>query len=267
MSSLRAEALAERFAPMTLEELERNSALRERVDRKYIVRWGTFETFAERLVDSHRVLEVDGLRIFTYDTTYFDTGSLRSYRDHVMQRRKRFKARSRRYVESGSCQFEVKLKGPRGETIKHRLARVGEQHGALDPLAGEFLQAALTQQYGETEVEPLGPTLHTNYRRMTLVATEGGQKLTCDFDLRVLATSGRGGSLIPRHVIVESKAERAGGEFDHLLHSLGARPVSCSKYCLGIAMTHDEVKANAFRSLLQRYFTATQPPGATSATK
>lgn len=81
-------------------------------------------------------MEID-LRVFTYETLYFDSASLKIYRDHVMQRRKLVRIRSRRYVESDSYVFEVKLKGPRGQTINHRLKRVPERHRAIDPRAEE----------------------------------------------------------------------------------------------------------------------------------
>jgi hypothetical protein len=252
--------LAAQFVPTTLDELELTSALRERVEHKYIVPWATLEALAGELVDSHRVLQIDGLRIFSYETLYFDTDSLRAYRDYMMQRRKRFRTRSRRYVESDSYVFEVKLKGPRGETIKHRLERPPELHRTVDPRAAEFLQNVLTDQYGGRVVEPLLPTLSTDYRRLTLVGAEGAEKLTCDFDLRLSATTGRAADLACDHVIIESKAEHHGRPADEILRSLGARPVRCSKYCVGIAMTHEGVKTNGFKRLLRRYFIAEPEP-------
>ncbi|MDX6705183.1 MAG: hypothetical protein QOI48_1029 [Solirubrobacteraceae bacterium] len=262
MRSCAVDALAAQFAPTTLDELEHTSALRERVESKYIVTWETFEALAGELLDSHRVLEIDDLRVFTYETLYFDSGSLKTYRDHVMQRRKRFRIRSRRYVESDSYVFEVKLKGPRGQTIKHRLERVPELHRAIDPRAEEFLDKVLIDQYHRGVIEPLEPTLNTKYRRLTLASAEGSEKLTCDFDLRLSATSGRAAGLAGNHVMIESKSERGGLPADRVLRSMGARPVSCSKYCVGIAMTHHAVKTNGFRRLMSRYFIAEPEPAA-----
>src|SRR5256885_7998262 len=96
MSSAAAEALAGRFAPMTLDELNRDAALRDRFDFKYIVPWATAEQLFEQLTGTARVLEIAGRRLFTYETIYFDSASLQTYREHVQHRRKRFKTRSRR---------------------------------------------------------------------------------------------------------------------------------------------------------------------------
>ncbi|MGH2389516.1 MAG: VTC domain-containing protein [Chloroflexota bacterium] len=104
-------AVADQFAPISLEEANGRAALQTRVDCKYILPWPRFEAFATQLRVTHAVLAIDGRRVFGYDTLYFDTASLLTYRAHLQGRRKRFKARSRLYVDSGLCLFEVKLKG------------------------------------------------------------------------------------------------------------------------------------------------------------
>ena len=68
------------------------------------------------------MLEIAGRRAFAYDTVYFDTGDLLTARAHVQRRRRRFKCRSRLYVDTEACAFELKTKGARGGTVKHRIA-------------------------------------------------------------------------------------------------------------------------------------------------
>ena len=45
---------------------------------------------------------------------HFDTPQLTAYRAHLQRRRRRFKARTRAYTDSGLNMFEVKLAGARG---------------------------------------------------------------------------------------------------------------------------------------------------------
>jgi hypothetical protein len=47
--------------------------------------------------------------------THFDTPQLTAYRAHLQRRRRRFKARTRTYTDSGLNMFEVRLAGARGE--------------------------------------------------------------------------------------------------------------------------------------------------------
>src|SRR4051812_39589837 len=105
------------LAPIGLAELDRAAALRNRVDRKYVLRSDGLAVFTQSLASAFNVLEIDGRRTFTYRNVYFDTPELASYRAHVQRRRRRYKIRTREYVESGVRMIEVKLKGGRGETI------------------------------------------------------------------------------------------------------------------------------------------------------
>jgi VTC domain len=244
--------VADGFRTVGLAELESSAALLDRVDTKYVVARADLAALAEHLRATHAVLELGGVRAFRYRTTYFDTAGLRTYRDHVQERRRRFKCRVREYVDSGLCMFEVKLKGARGRTVKHRMPHGTGEH-LSEPLL-RFLEQRLAGAYGPL-AEPLGPALAMTYRRVTLVAP--GERVTCDFDLAFTAPDGRGGHLDGDAVIVESKSARGGALADRELRALGARPVQgCSKYCLGVGLTRPEVKRNGLLPLLRRYFHA-----------
>ena len=132
----------EAFAPVSLEELD---GLQDRVDVKYVISTDTFAALADELRASHRVLEIEGRRSFTYRTTYFDTADLRVFRDHQQRRRRRYKARSREYVDTGARAFEVKLKGARGRTVKHRMPY--DRDGLSGP-ALAFLRETVEREYG-----------------------------------------------------------------------------------------------------------------------
>ena len=113
----RAQAIAERFQPMSLEQCNARAALQTRVDNKYFVSWSVFEQLADSLRDTGAVLDIEGRRVFAYDSVYFDT-ALTLYRAHLQGRRRRYKCRSRHYVDSKLCFLEGRVKGRRGERIK-----------------------------------------------------------------------------------------------------------------------------------------------------
>lgn len=201
------------------------------------------------------MLDVDGRRAFSYGTTYFDTPGLQSYRDHVQGRRRRFKCRTRAYLDSDSCAFEVKLKGPRGCTVKHRMDYASELREEVSPMARAYLGEALERSYGAVPGEELHASLEMADTRITFVGHALDERLTCDFDLGFVAPDGAGGRLVDDVVIVETKSVRGVTDVDRALWSLGARPVrGCSKYCLGVGFTRPGLKANRFRPLLRRYF-------------
>jgi hypothetical protein len=249
-------ALVERFAPVGLAELEDAAALLSRVDRKYVVPLEIFAALAARLDRTHGALEIGGTRAFRYRTTYFDTHGLDAYREHVQRRRRRYKCRTRRYEDSGTCAFELKLKGTSGRTVKHRMPYEEAPTDVVSPQALEWVGDRLVA-YGREPAGSLEPTLRMAYRRLTLVDRERGERLTCDLDLRFSGAGGRAGRLVDGAAILESKSARGTAIADLVLRELGARPVqACSKYCLGIGLTRPDVRTNPFKRLLSRWFVA-----------
>jgi VTC domain-containing protein len=256
------------FAPIALAALDLQATLATRSERKYILDTSTFERLIGELAPNYLILEIDGGRVFSYDTVYFDTPELTTYRQHVQGRRKRFKCRTRLYAESALCFFEVKLKGGRGETIKRRLELGVEEHGSLtDPALG-FLDHELHEAYGARSPAILGPVLRTVYRRLTLAGRTDSERLTFDFELK-FAANGDEYAIQPGRILLETKvgaARAEGGRMaDSAVQRLGVRPVrSCSKYCLGVALAHPEFADNPFRPVIRNHFDADRhalPPG------
>jgi len=245
------------LASVGLAELDACAALQDRVDRKYVIGAAELDVLAEHLRATHVALEIDGRRAFSYRSTYFDTPELRIFRDHVQRRRRRYKCRTREYVDSGLCVFEVKLKGSRGRTVKHRTPVEHALHDGLSEYALAFLRDCLGRSYGRDPDARLQPMLTVAYTRMTLAAPAAGERLTCDFGLCFSAPDGTSGRLADDRVIVESKSAGGTALADRVLRSLGARPLgTCSKYCLGIGFTNPAARSNEMRPLLRRHFRA-----------
>lgn len=236
--------------PVELEEVLRLAELQTRVDRKYLL---SAEQVADLIGDlglDYRALRIEGRGLFAYESVYFDTPDLMTFRAHQQGRRRRFKVRTRTYADSGDCLFEVKLKGHRGVTVKERLAHPPQHRDRIDGRARAFVEEVLA----DFEAAPrwrLEPVLHTWYRRATLVGPAEGARLTFDVELE-FGSPGRtaGGS---DRVIVESKSTGFGSA-DRALARRGVRPVRLSKYCVGIALTRPEVTANRWNRVLRQEF-------------
>ena len=80
-----------------------------------------------------------------YRSTYFDTADLAACRAHIQQRRRRWKARSRLYVEDGLCRIEVKAKDGRGVTTKTVADADVAGYGLLGADEAAFVAAALAR--------------------------------------------------------------------------------------------------------------------------
>jgi hypothetical protein len=239
--------------PIALDDLVESADLQTRVDRKYMVPAKTFRLLIAELGSSFRVLEIDGQRTFDYESVYFDTPDLLTYRAHLQRRRRRFKARTRTYLDSGLCMFEVKTVGARGATVKDRIKHSVQDRAVLTDSARAFLGQTLFSAYGQPIPPGLQPMLINLYRRTTFASPVEGARLTCDV---ALSCHTERASMHDRgqHVLVESKSANGSSEADQMLRRLGVRPISISKYCVGIAGLHPEVPANPWHTTLGRYF-------------
>ena len=168
----------------TCGSLESGAALLSRVDRKYVVPVTTLERLVAELRgrDDWSALEIDGRRLFGYESVYFDTPDLATYRAHLQRRRCRYKVRVRRYLDSGQCMLEVKRKGVRGLTVKERRPHDVFQRGELGE-SGPSVRGRRRRRTAAAAVAALRPVVTTTNRRATLASLEGRARLTVDTDL------------------------------------------------------------------------------------
>jgi VTC domain len=157
-----------RLEPLSLEELDEQAALRERVDTKYVVPAAVAERVVEGLADRYRALEIDGRRSCSYASVYFDTPDLRCFTDHLEGRRPRFKLRSRYYRDTGACFFEVKVKSADGRMTKRQRPYDHGDHGSITEPARRLLDDTLTELADEPAPPHLAPSLSSSYQRLTL---------------------------------------------------------------------------------------------------
>jgi VTC domain len=245
-------ALVRRFSPISLAELNAKAEMLRRRDNKYVIERAVMQEALEEFVDYFDVLEIGGCRSFTYDTCYFDSPDFECYRDHHRGRRQRIKVRIRNYIESELCFVEVKLKDKRGETIKKRLAHDPANSQELDDRAMEFVQTCHNTLYKRSFPHHLERAVDMRYKRVTLVAKDGGERMTIDSKLCFMSGE------TTHHVaddkfIVETKSANGNGIADKVLRSLHRHPSKhCSKYCTATAILNADVKSNNFKMVMRK---------------
>lgn len=249
--------------PVPLGEVLARAALLARFDRTYLVPVPAFSAFAARLTDPRRaeplrVLEIGGRRCFGYHSVYYDTAGLRTFHDHRQGRRQRFKVRERLYTDSGERQFEVKLKGRRGETLKYRqpMETWSARAGSRPPGEGQrrFLGETLRAAYGIAPPASLSPSLITDYVRATFVGD--GQRVTCDAGLVCRDAAGARGDIVRGSsglVLVETKSSGHLTDVDRLLHAHGIRAAEFTKYA-SLAALRPSLPDNRWRRALRQVF-------------
>lgn len=236
------------FEPVGLDLVVESANLAQRVDRKYLVDTQTVRRLLGGLMETHRVLEIDRRRTTTYSTTYFDTPSLTSCRAHVQGRRRRWKVRSRMYVEDNLCRVEVKTRSGRGLTIKDAALSHADRYGTLQAGDLEFVRGVLAPLHPEVDARLLAPRAEITYSRACLVDVVAGTRVTLDGALTSIQREGHAW-VDEAYVIVETKGGNVPSAADRLLVGLGAQPRSFSKYAATTSLVHPDIADNDVRDL------------------
>ncbi len=244
----------DRFASISLEQLIEEAGLQTRVDRKYVLPHSSAVGVVDALDSGIRILDTDGTRAFRYESVYFDTPDLLSFRLAAQPRRRRFKIRTRTYVDSRTAFLELKTRGARSATVKDRVGYRVIDRGILTEEARGYAAEGLDAiGIDGGRADELRMRLTTRYRRATFVASDGSARSTIDTELEWRDVSGTT-LQTPRLAIIETKSGSAASEFDRALWRAGHRPVSISKYATGLAALHPELPRNRWSRLLRGPF-------------
>jgi VTC domain len=251
-SATTALALPLSFQPISLSSLNAKAEMLRRRDNKYVVERPVLTAALDEFALHFDVLEIGGRRSFAYDTCYFDSSEHGCYRDHHRGRRRRAKVRIRNYVGANLCFVEVKLKDKRGETIKKRLAHDPNRAQELGAHALEFVHACYHDLYRTEFPYKLQRALDMRYRRITLVAKDGGERMTIDNHLAFMKDDAV--HAVDNDIfIIETKSSNGNGVADKVLRSLHRHPMKhCSKYCTGTAALREGIRTNNFRPVMRK---------------
>lgn len=224
------------LAPIGLDELVERAELLTRVDRKYVVTLDQARALVTRVPRDTQVLEIDRRRSFGYRSAYLDTAALDSYLGAGRSHRRRWKVRTRTYLDTGSTWLEVKTRTGRDQTVKQRIEHPdAEQIGGLTAEGQAFAAAIIGPAYADA----LRPVLATAYQRSTLLLPghhgETDSRVTIDVDLGWSALDRIRDLDRPATAIVETKTGSTPSNVDRLLWSHGHRPLRISKYGVGMA--------------------------------
>ena len=274
---------ADHLATTSLAELNGAAGLLTRVDRKYLVPLERAQELVGGLTSKARVLDIDGRRRFSYASTYFDTPGLEAFMLTARKRRRRFKVRTRTYLDSGLCFLEVKTRGARGTTVKRRMSYHADDASRLTGPGRAFVAACLastgvTGSAAAHEVAAaLRPVLATTYERTTLHLPRAEARATIDTALTwqrlgpTISAGWSAGTVVAGAVaspsalrpaglaaainagepvavadiaVVETKNPATPSPADRTLWDAGYRPARISKYATGMALLHPELPAN-----------------------
>ncbi len=226
------------------------AALQTRHDRKYLIPLDDLVQLLSEIRNQVRTLEIDDARSFRYESVYFDTHSLATYHDAARSRPKRYKVRTRTYLDSETCALEVKSRNRRAQTVKYRLAYPLRHRSELTDIGQEFINFVLGSRFDR---QPLTHSLTTHFKRSTLLIGSSNSRATIDTDLEWTSPAGETIQL-PNHVLIETKTDNGPTSVDRTLWANHIRPMRVSKYSVGLATLYPELPANKWNRVLRSHF-------------
>ncbi|MGB5871121.1 MAG: polyphosphate polymerase domain-containing protein [Albidovulum sp.] len=234
------------FEPISLDVLNSKAEMLSRIDNKYVIDRQALQAILPALARDFDILEIENCRAFVYETSYFDDRNHSAYYEHHQGLRKGFKVRVRHYTDTDACFLEVKVKGKRGRTLKFRQPYEVAMMQELDQQARSFARDTYAQHYGKPFNYDLRQALNIRYKRTTLAAKSGGERMTIDSAME-FRNADRSYCASSDVFIVETKSALGRGIADLLLRRAHSRPTKkCSKYCIGMAVLGEVSRWNRF---------------------
>lgn len=230
------------YSPITLEEMGR-VRLMNRVDTKYVATIDQLCQLLETAKGDYRIQQIGDQRNMPYYTRYFDTPDCQMFVEHERGKSARQKVRLRVYEDSGTAFLEVKTKDNHGRTRKKRtLANEGYELKPYD----DFI--SLLTPYSADE---LTPQINNHFHRITLVNHQMTERLTIDTDLQFHNVTTGEDRALDGIAIVELKRDgRIASPVVSLLRDLHIHTSGFSKYCMGMALTNNDLRQNRIKPRL-----------------
>ena len=246
--------IVQSFEPISLAQME-GVKLMNRIDTKYVVPMAVLPLILQAAKADYYVQEIDGKRIASYDTIYYDTDTLDMYIRHHDRQLVRQKIRVRQYVDSNLTFLEIKRKNNKGRTKKKRISvpgfdingeTFGQSRHSLWSVA-DYIEAKSRYVWSE-----LSPKLRTMFHRITLVNKAKTERLTIDMDLVWDNMVSGEKKTYSELVIIELKRDgNAPSKMTHIMLDHRIHPFKISKYCIGTALTTHGIKANRFKKKIR----------------
>jgi hypothetical protein len=228
---------------VTLDELD-TVRLLDRKDTKFVFNQIHLPLILEKVKPFYKILEINNDRVFTYDTTYFDTNDFRFYVQHHNGSRNRFKVRFRRYSSDKKSFFEIKIKNNKDRTIKKRI-KVDEINEHLGKQERDLVSKIIGLSPSQ-----LTPKLDLEFSRITLTDNNFNERLTIDANLS--AKNGTSNKIFGQLIISEIKQNKYNpkSDFIRILRNLKIQEMRFSKYCMGLLHVNNNLKYNRFKPRL-----------------
>jgi hypothetical protein len=227
-----------------LQQLDEVSLL-NRIDSKYLLNKNSLDLILPFISKNYKVLEIGNNRIFTYENNYFDTQNLQFYHDHHNGYLNRIKVRSRKYLETGSCFFEIKKKEKVSRTNKIRVFT----NEIVSELGEKYL--ASIQKMTRKDISGMHLVLKNNFNRITFVNHSFTERMTLDFNISFSDDNTKKDMKDIFVLEIKQSKSNSHSSIENIIKNNHFRQQGFSKYIYGILSLKSGIKKNNFLPLLK----------------
>ena len=230
------------FNSTSLDQMDKVK-LMNRTDTKFIFNISQLQQILNTAIEKYDILEINGERLLSYRTQYFDTADFKMYVVHQNRKLNRFKIRQREYMISDISFLEVKFKSNKGRTIKKRI----KSKGLVTELPEKF-KSFIAEKTPFTG-DDLVASILNSFSRITLVHKTEQERITIDLNL---GYKYKNESVTLSYLaIAEVKREGyAKSDFINILKENKIYNQSMSKYSIGVLLFNKHLKYNTFKKKL-----------------
>jgi len=236
--------ILETFESVGLGDIE-SVKLLNRVDTKFVFAASKLENLLQQLSNDYYVLEIENCKRCDYLTVYYDTAEYYFYYQHQTGRYPRGKVRVRTYLNTGQTFLEIKIKNNHSKTFKDRIV-IKSEEDILKKKSKKFIESRLP-----VSTDELKPDIKVRYSRITLVSRNFSERLTIDMNLSF--EFGDNSTDLKQLAILELKQDKnSKSPARAIMLKERIFKSGLSKYCLGIAFIHPEVKTNNIKEKIRK---------------
>ena len=211
--------------------------LMNRKECKYTVSYEKLISILSKLSEEYFILDIHGEKLMPYESIYYDMPDFNLYTSHQNGKQNRYKVRCRTYALTGDSFLELKFKNNKKRTIKKRI-KVDHNYDLFDNKT--FLEENLPFSPKRLEKK-----IEIKYKRITLVDKSLKERVTIDLNLSYLSKDKETSYDALSIIEIKYQGERRDSKIDTLLREERIKPLSFSKYCLGISQHYTTVKQNS----------------------
>lgn len=247
MNNERLVNLIDKLPPISLDEMS-GIKLMNRTDTKFVATEAQLYAFLSAVAGKYYIQQINGKRVSSYHTVYFDTADFLMYTMHHSGKARREKIRVRTYLDSNDTFLEVKNKNNHGRTKKKRItvksaSTLYDEINNVEPFLAKHAWYTLDE---------ISPVTENRFSRITLVNTGKTERLTIDFNLKFHNLDNDARKQLDHVVIIELKRDgNIPSPALEIIRNLRIRRSGFSKYCIGSVLTNNTLKFNNFKDRLR----------------